>query len=225
MGLKDILQVCSAILVSLGGAGAIVFGFSSYLGKRWADRALQDQQQRYAQLNLQLQSHLDVTTRILQVELNTLGHLQKLRTEESVSRIAGLWKRMATLNNWFGMFASGGLQLVPSNDDARQKHEEKIRALFNEALNEAQKYLVEEGLFVPKAIVDIAQEALTATQREKFNLANFSPFFSSNPEMYQHYFKNREEHFKLFSEKMVEFQKLVRGYLQVDLTASREQSA
>lgn len=90
MSFKDVAEISSAILVSLGGGGAIVYRMSGFLGKLWADRALQDQQQKYVQLNLQLQSQLDMATRRLQVELDALGHLHKLRTEEAVDRIAGL---------------------------------------------------------------------------------------------------------------------------------------
>ena len=53
---KEVVAVSSAIVVSLGGGGAIVYRLSGFLGKLWADRALQEQQQKFAQLNLQFQS-------------------------------------------------------------------------------------------------------------------------------------------------------------------------
>ncbi len=63
VSLKDVFEVAAAVIVSLGGGGAIVFRLSGFLGKLWADRALQtqkeeserqleEQRQQYAQLNI-----------------------------------------------------------------------------------------------------------------------------------------------------------------------------
>ena len=38
MNWNEILQISSSIIVSLGGAGAIILGFSSYIGNIWATR-------------------------------------------------------------------------------------------------------------------------------------------------------------------------------------------
>jgi hypothetical protein len=39
---NDAAQVATVVIVALGGGGAIVGAFSSYLGKVWADRALKN---------------------------------------------------------------------------------------------------------------------------------------------------------------------------------------
>ena len=213
MTFKDAVEISSAILVSLGGGGAIVYRLSGYLGKLWADKALQEQQQKYVQLNLQLQNQLDVAARRLQVELDTLGHLHKLRTEESVSKIAGLWKRIATLQNWFNLLAGEGIRLVPADEQERKKQEEEFRRGVYESLNDAQQYMHEEMLFIPKHVADIALEVLAAAQREKYNFVNFGPFLSSHAEMRQAYFRNRGEYLSAFNEKAADLQKLAREYL------------
>ena len=38
--LKEVIEVAGAVIVSLGSAGAIVWGLSSYLGQLWADRLM-----------------------------------------------------------------------------------------------------------------------------------------------------------------------------------------
>lgn len=45
----DILTSVAAILASVGGAGAIILGFSNWLGKIWADRFMQSERQRHAE--------------------------------------------------------------------------------------------------------------------------------------------------------------------------------
>ena len=41
MGIKDVFEISAAILASLGGSSAIIFGLSSWLGKVWANRILE----------------------------------------------------------------------------------------------------------------------------------------------------------------------------------------
>lgn len=45
----DLLELSAAILASVGGAGAIIFGLSTWLGKVWAERVLTKEKQRYAE--------------------------------------------------------------------------------------------------------------------------------------------------------------------------------
>lgn len=40
MNVKDVAEVGAAVIISLGGGGALVLWFSNYLGKIWADRAI-----------------------------------------------------------------------------------------------------------------------------------------------------------------------------------------
>lgn len=44
---KEVWDIVSAILVSLGGGAAIIFGFSSWLGKLWADRIMRKDKAKY----------------------------------------------------------------------------------------------------------------------------------------------------------------------------------
>src|ERR1700733_15219903 len=72
---------------------------SGFLGKLWADRALEKQRHEYAQLTQQAQHQLDAALRRVQVELGTLGLLHNLRTREEFNRLAELWKRFAILTD------------------------------------------------------------------------------------------------------------------------------
>jgi hypothetical protein len=40
--LQEVLAVASTVLLSLGGAGAIILGLSSWLGRVWAEKILQN---------------------------------------------------------------------------------------------------------------------------------------------------------------------------------------
>lgn len=47
MGLKELLELSGVILASLGGGSAIVFGFSSWLGKVWANRIMVQEKAKF----------------------------------------------------------------------------------------------------------------------------------------------------------------------------------
>jgi hypothetical protein len=48
MNLLEITQIGGAILISCGGAGAIMMGLSSWLGKVWAKRILESDRNKYS---------------------------------------------------------------------------------------------------------------------------------------------------------------------------------
>src|ERR1019366_6845412 len=111
MNLKEIAEVGAAIITGLGGGGAIVFGLSNYLGKIWADRGLEKQRHEYSQLNIALQSQFETASRRLQVELDALGLVHKLRTQEEFTRLSGLWIQIINLRNQYAAFAQSGFRL------------------------------------------------------------------------------------------------------------------
>ena len=82
MNVTDVLKVAIAVIGSLGGGGVLVLALSSYLGKIWATRILESDRAKYQQLNTELQHNLDVATRRLQIELDTVSLVHKLRTTE-----------------------------------------------------------------------------------------------------------------------------------------------
>ena len=62
MDITEVVQTGGAILVSLGGAGAIIMALSSWLGKVWATRILEEDKNKYQVVLEQLKSQyqLDV---------------------------------------------------------------------------------------------------------------------------------------------------------------------
>lgn len=63
MSTTDAYQIAQAVLVALGGGGALVFALSSWLGKVWANRLMAKETAKYedemVRLKAQLQAELD----------------------------------------------------------------------------------------------------------------------------------------------------------------------
>jgi hypothetical protein len=90
MTVTEILETGASIIAGLGGGGAIVFGLSDYLGKVWADRALEKQRQENAKLNLEFTHQLGLVTE------RAKSALQILAAEHQV-RFAKLHERRAEI--------------------------------------------------------------------------------------------------------------------------------
>ena len=71
---SDLGEIVLAVLASLGGGGAIVFGMSNWLGKVWADRLMQKERAKYERqledLKAGLSRENDRTTQTLREKLS-----------------------------------------------------------------------------------------------------------------------------------------------------------
>src|SRR5258708_24768683 len=81
MPLKVIWETAGAVLVSVGGGGAIVVALSSWLGKGWANRILEADRAKYAREIEQLKGELERSSRLLQGEIEKTIFLTKTHFE------------------------------------------------------------------------------------------------------------------------------------------------
>lgn len=183
MNVKEVLEIALTVIGSLGGGGLIVFGLSGYLGKLWADRALERQRHEYAQLNIGLTHQLDLVTRRVQVELDALGHLQKLRTESEFQIASELWKRIAVLRDSLGFLPKKGFSIRLADQKTQHEIVFRTNGLFIQHLREAYELLNQEALSIPKDIVDAARELIRIAHLEQSNVLLYpDPFDPSMKE-------------------------------------------
>jgi len=152
MNTKEVWDVALAVIGALGGGGLIVVGLSSFLGKLWADRALDKQRQDYAQLNIAFTQQLDLATRRVQVELDAIGHLHKLRTESEFQKISELWKSIAMVENAFHALPIPGFVFNTGSEDQQQQTRFDSSMKFSMRLNEASLLWRLETLSIPPNI-------------------------------------------------------------------------
>lgn len=69
MQLQEVLELSGVILGSLGGGAAIVFGFSSWLGKVWANRLMEKEKAEHSQELESLRSRLTQDTESYKIKL------------------------------------------------------------------------------------------------------------------------------------------------------------
>jgi hypothetical protein len=168
MSVKEVLEVAATVIGGLGGGGLIVFGLSGYLGKRWAESALNRQRQEYAQLNIALTQQLDLTTRRVQAELDTLSHLRKLKIELELEKVRELWKKIAIVRTAYHNVpkAGGGLAFA----DAEQQHKHQVNASldFSKSLSELFNVWSQEMLSIPEHIADATLKLIDIARLEEY---------------------------------------------------------
>lgn len=69
MELKELLEIAGMILGSLGGGAAIIFGFSSWLGKVWANRLMEKEKAEHTRELESLRNRLTQDTESYKVKL------------------------------------------------------------------------------------------------------------------------------------------------------------
>ncbi len=205
-------QLAAAIITSLGGGGAIVYGLSNYLGKIWADRALEKERHKYADMLQTAKSGLDKAANRYQVELDSLTLVHKLRTTEEFTRLGQLWKHMAIVQDTFKATAGLGLKLTPADPELNEKYKAALRQAYETALLDARKFFLEEKLFIPAKIAKCAETTLGAAIKEK----NFYDIFSSHiePTVRQQYTQNLPGMLNAFEDGMIELEKLMREHIE-----------
>jgi hypothetical protein len=167
MNWTSAFQLATAIIASLGGGAALVLAFANYLGKLWADRALEKEKHKYAEILETAKSNLERTTKRYQVELDSLTLVHKLRTTEEFSRLGQLWRHMAILQNAFAGAAGTGIVMVPKDAAERSAYKVKLRQEYETALFDARQFFLEQKLFIPASIADCAQATINAPTKEK----------------------------------------------------------
>ena len=154
MTLRDVTELCATIVASVGGSGLIVIGLSRYLGRIWADRALQSLRQEHSRANLEFQHQLDLITRKLQIELDAVAHLRKLRTDIEFEKLRDLWRRIAILREAFYAIPKAGGFIGYADSQEQANHWKKMSLAFVDSYSSAIQFLNEETLSIPKNIAD-----------------------------------------------------------------------
>ena len=211
MDFKQVLEICAAVLTSLGGGGAVVFGFSGFLGKLWADRALETERNHYSQLLQETQANLDKAINRYQVGLDTLSLAHRLRITEEFSHLRELWKHMAILAADFETEAGLGVKFLPADPDEQKKILDGQRQSFFDSLFKAQSFFIEEKLFIPNTIAECAASVLRVAGLE----ANIYLAFANHPdpEVKRHYSLELPQRLIDYKSGMEQLEKLMRRHI------------
>jgi hypothetical protein len=171
MTLQQIWEVAGAVIVSVGGGGALVLVLSSWLGKVWANRILETDRAKYAKEIELLKSDLERSNRLLQGEIEKTIFVSKKHFETEFQLLRDIWEKVSTVRGCMS-------QLRPMVDivDARRPPDDLFRERF-EAFVPAVKELMDAvdhtSPFYPQEIYASLDELILIAQRERDDIKVF----------------------------------------------------
>ena len=216
MDSSAIWNVARAIMLSVGGAGALLFFLSSWLGKVWASRILEQDKQKYAreleslrrsfQHDLEtLKAQLEATNRKLQGEVDRVVFVSRARFEAEFGALMRIWERIADVRSVLVT-----LEGRPRNDDdpARVKvWQQAVDTQVSPRIDALLTAVESQTPLYPKPLYDTFAELIL-----KARVATTESVVDA-PKDVPDYFKRRREFRKAFEALAIEAQEGIRQRL------------
>jgi hypothetical protein len=163
----ETVQISGAILVSMGGASAILFGLSSWLGKVWANRILEEDKDKYSRSLEQLKSQYQ-----LDVEKNKSVFLRY--SESQFALYNNVWVSLCELE-----IAADQLWAAATSTYVRSfaefLSEAKIQVRKGALIIEDRHYTSLVNLFCQFDGFEFGKTKLLQLRRERDRIDNLSP--------------------------------------------------
>jgi hypothetical protein len=155
--LKDLLELSGVILGSLGGGAAIIFGFSNWLGKVWANRLMTKEKAEYAQELESLRNRLTQDTESYKIKLKKSEFLFQKEFEAASEFVALKQSFLPTYNQ-------PNMDWYDACDEIAQDFY-KIEMALN-------SYLSKHGAVLKSEVKDLLSLSISIAGENKFEIAN-----------------------------------------------------
>ena len=185
MSASELFRLAGAILFSVGGAGGLIIAFSSWVGRVWADRMLDQVRAKYARTLEEIRlkytealaranDELEAANRKVQAELDRTIHVYRVQFEMEFQALTDIWNAVSTLRSHIA-------DLRPSMDgtSSGEEMESKLQdrfTTFHEALWALQHVVNNQGPFYAEAVFAEVEKLLQIGKREELQLRTEEPF-------------------------------------------------
>lgn len=152
--MREIFEIAGAVLVSLGGAGAVLFTLSGFLGKIWANRIMEKEK---AELDKDIEKYknkLDTELQRLSFANDRAIHVSKNQYEKEFQFYTEIWESLIELTN-------RTLNLFPLMENVPKDQEElkKFKIVkYDEYMKAYNQYLLLSKKYLPFYNEDISQK-------------------------------------------------------------------
>lgn len=93
--MQEIFELAGAIITSIGGSAVIMLGLSSWLGKVWANRILEDEKKKHVLEIEDFKSKLSRDIAIANSIIDKSMHVTKLQYDKEFSIYLEIWEKLA----------------------------------------------------------------------------------------------------------------------------------
>jgi hypothetical protein len=223
MTFAEAWKIAAAIILSLGGGGAIVFALSGYLGKLWADRALENQRHEHAKLNLEFTHQLGLVTEQTKsvLQIRAIEHhvrFAKLHEKRALV-IAELYDRFVTA--YWAAHTYHQWVVLPGGPT-----EEEQAASAWQTLHEAYNFFERNRIYLSHSLAAGLDSFFNRAKSLTFKVLHFGSISNKTHEIELAHMKARDEGLEAFSKEFpemrqrldAEFRKLLEPSQSTDTT-------
>ena len=157
MNLSTILSIAGAIIVSVGGAGAIICAVVKFCADMIANRLEAKYEQRLSKELEAYKSNLESKT-----------YISNARFDAEFSLYRDLSKAFLLMIKGVDLIIPSGVYHTPSDPEERRKLDLNHQAEANKALVNAQDILFENAAFIPEEIYNAYDELLQIGKQQSF---------------------------------------------------------
>ncbi len=177
MTASDVYNVAGAVLLSVTTAGGLIGALSSWLGKVWANRILEKDRQRFAEMLEASKAQFERVTRQMQANLDHAVFVSRAQFEVELTALRKIW-RAATLvrARLVDVRLSSHSEPVDATPESRLEQFELHRKRFVEAHSQLVRAIDHNSAFYPRDIYNALDRLRGRTTLEREQLYVETPF-------------------------------------------------
>ena len=152
--MRDILDVISIIIVSIGGTGAIILGISNWIGKIWLNKFAEKHRVKYEKELEVYRTELNARlTKLDKIEEKAL-YISKVNYDNEYKIYMEIWPKLIKCISDTNALYPRGLVNVPIDKDEFQKYQEDLYKTFMESYNDYSTCIEKYAPFYKKKFYD-----------------------------------------------------------------------
>lgn len=146
----------------------IVFALSSWLGKVWAARILEQDRAKYTAEIERLKSSLEQTNRAFQAEIDKTLFVSKTHFETGFNLLREIWTSVSAVRTTMSQLRPS-LRIGPADQTREQENSELDKRFreFNQTLNSLRQVVDDNSPFYPAEIFVVLDRLILAAQSKR----------------------------------------------------------
>ncbi len=167
MTLTEAFSAATAVIVSLGGGGAVVLLMSGWLGKVWANRILEQDRLKYTSELERFKNQLDRSTRLLQAQVDRTVFVGRVHFETEFQALADIWAKVAHVRSTMAAVRpiSEVIPAIEAPEEREEREFQRLRA-FLAGLDEMVTAVDSKSPFIPHDIFRKLDEIILLARSE-----------------------------------------------------------
>lgn len=125
MGVKEVFEIAGAVLVSTGCGGAIIFGLSSWLGKVWANRILENEKAEHSKELEKYKKELAEELEHVKSFNDKALHVSKAQYDNEYRIYTEIWDKLHECVVYTLLLYPQGIVNVPADEKEYEQYQVK----------------------------------------------------------------------------------------------------